>query len=597
MSDSIDIFSAAALADDADVRHQGIGFIDGSISGYALLMGDDAAAAPAIIESLTQRKVVAFITEDVLIAALREAGLPLGWNSGTVPLDLPCTLGFIARMAQVFGNADSHAEALRYARQRLQGFTLLLGEPTPDRLTLAQAATPLGCPLLSNADLPASVETWEISAEFHPAIGGVDLSDIVQIGIEERGLQIHVPIPELPVAYSSDFSGQVVRDEACGACLAGVELTVTGEKIIDGQIMVVGPDLDSGLSGNQPYAMLIEISGREMQPDFEPVLERQIETMFNDVDGVVHRGQRTMVTLRVTQKAINKGLRLRHLGEILHARYHNEFGNILSRVQITFFTEPAQIQTVAKRAQAIYEQRDKRLSSLTDEDVDIFYTCNLCQTIAAGHLCVISPEHPGVCGAVDWMDARAAVSIRPVGPNKAVKKGDLIDARLGQWKSVNQIVQQESGGALTAYSLYSMMQDPGTACGDFECITAMLPMTNGVMVVDRNYTELTPSGMDWAMLYEMVGAGVPVPGFIGHSKRALQRDKFIAAEGGWRRIVWMNHALREELRPVLDALATETEVPGFVDKIATEKIALTEDEILAYMETSAHPALMMDPMI
>ena len=597
MSDFIDIFSAAALADDAEVRHQGIGFIDGSISGYVLLMGDDAIAASTIIEPLTQRKVVVFVTEDILTAALREAGQPLGWNSGIVPFDLQCALGFIARMAQIFGNADSPEDALRYARQRLPGITLLLGEPTPDRLTLAQAATPLGCPLLSNADLPASVETWEISAEYLPAIGGVDLSDIVQIGIEERGLQINVPIPELPVAYSSDFSGQVVHDEACGACLAGVELTETGEKIIDGQIMVVGPDLDSGLSGNQSYAMLVEISGREMQPDFEPVLERQIETMINDVDGVVHRGQRTMVTLRVTQKAIDKGLRLHHLGKILHTRYHNEFGNILSRVQITFFTEPAQIQIIAERAQAIYEQRDKRLTSLTDEDVDTFYTCNLCQTIAAGHLCIISPEHPGVCGAVDWMDARAAVNIRPVGPNKAVKKSGLIDANLGQWESVNQIVQQESGGVLTAYSLYSMLQDPGSACGDFECITAMLPISNGVMVMEHTYDGMTPSGLDWTMLYEIVRAGAPVPGFIGHSKRALHRDKFISAEGGWRRIVWMNHALREELRPVLDALAIKAGVSGFVDMIATEENALTEDEILAHMEASAHPALVMDPMI
>ena len=597
MSDSIDIFSAAALADDADVRHQGIGFIDGSTSGYTLLMGDDAVAASTIIESLTQRKVVVFVTEDILTAALREAGLPLGWNSGIVPFDLQCALGFIARMAQIFGNADSPEDALRYARQRLPGITLLLGEPTPDRLALAQAATPLGCPLLSNADLPASVETWEISAEYLPAIGGVDLSDIVQIGIEERGLQINVPIPELPVAYSSDFSGQVVHDEACGACLAGVELTETGEKIIDGQIMVVGPDLDSGLSGNQSYAMLIEISGREMQPDFEPVLERQIETMINDVDGVVHRGQRTIVTLRITQKAIDKGLHLRHLGEILHARYHNEFGNILSRVQITIYTEPTQIPIITERAQAIYEQRDKRLISLTDEDVDTFYTCSLCQSIAGGHLCVISPEHPGVCGAVDWMDARAAVNIRPVGPNKAVKKSGLIDANLGQWESVNQIVQQESGGVLTAYSLYSMMQDPGSACGDFECITAMLPISNGVMIMEHTYDGMTPSGMDWAMLYEIVGAGSPVPGFIGHSKRALQRDKFISAEGGWRRIVWMNRALREELRPVLETLANEAGVPGFVDMIATEENALTEEEILAHMEASAHPALMMDPMI
>ncbi len=324
-----------------------------------------------------------------------------------------------------------------------------------------------------------------------------------------------------------------MRDDACGACLTGVELTVTGEDILDGRIAVIGPDLDSGLHGNQPYALLIEVSGREMQADFEPVLERQIETMLNDLDGVVHRGQRTMVTLRIAQKAVDNGLSLRHLGEILHARYHNEYGMILSRVQITIFTEPAQIKAIEERAQAIYEQRDKRLSSLVDEDVETFYTCNLCQTIAAGHLCVISPEHPGVCGAVDWMDARAAVSIRAVGSNKAIDKDGLIDSRLGQWENVNRMVQQESGGARTAYSLYSLMQDPGSACGDFECITAMLPACNGVMIVERDYEGMTPSGMNWDMLYELVAAGAPVPGFMGHSKRALHRDKFISAEGGW----------------------------------------------------------------
>jgi acetyl-CoA synthase len=178
-----------------------------------------------------------------------------------------------------------------------------------------------------------------------------------------------------------------------------------------------------------------------------------------------------------------------------------------------------------------------------------------------------------------------------------VQKNGLIDARLGQWESVNQIAQQESGGTLAAYSLYSMMQDPGSSCGDFECITAMLPISNGVMVVDRTYDGLTPTGMDWAMLYEMVGAGVSVPGFIGHSKRILHSRKFISAEGGWQRIVWMNHTLREELRPALDALAAEAGVPGFVDMIATEETGLTEDDILAHMETVAHPALTLEPMI
>ncbi|MBE9525301.1 MAG: hypothetical protein IMY76_09385 [Chloroflexi bacterium] len=597
MTHSIDIFAAAASLEDTKVSSKGIGFIDGSIPGYALLIGDDPSAAASLLEDLLRQKFLVFIVDHTLSNALTAIGQPLGWDSNVIPLDLQDALGFIIRVAGKFSNNDSPDGALNFARQRLRGFTFLLGKPTPERLMLAQAALTLGCPLLSSAELPADVDDWEIPVDCRPAIGGLSLSDILLLGVEECGLQIHVPVPELPVAYSPDFSGQAVRDETCGACLSGVELVVTGENIRDGRVTVVGPDLDAAALGDQPYAMLIEVSGRAMQPDFEPVLERQIETILNDTDGIIHRGQRTIVTLRVHEKAIEKGLRFHHLGEILHARLHNEFGAVLSRVQITITTDPVQIQAIRDRAEAIYQQRDERLNSLTDEDVDTFYTCNLCQTIAAGHLCVISPEHPGVCGAVDWMDARAAVSIRPVGQNKAVQKEGLLDAVLGQWRSVNQIVTQESGGAIEAYSLYSLMQDPGSACGDFECITAMLPLSNGVMVIEHAYDGMTPSGMDWPMLYEIVGAGMPVPGFFGHSKRALHRDKFIAAEGGWRRIVWMNHTLREQLRPILDALANDAGVPGFVDMIATEQNALTEDEILAHMETVAHPALIMEPML
>ena len=577
MTNSNEIFSAAALTDEAEARCRGIGFIDGSIPGYALLMGEDTAAATAVLTDLRQRKILTFVTDASLRSKLQASGQSLGWESGAVPFDLPAALGFIARVAQIFGGSDEVEAALKYAEQRLRGFTLLLGEPTAERLAEAQSALLLGCQLLSAVQLP--------------------LSEIVQLGVEERGLQIRVPSPELPVGYSPDFSGQVVRGDNCGACLTGVELTVSGENVVDGRVRLIGPDLEAGASGEQPFALLIEVGGRAMQSDFESVLERQIESILNDTDGVVHRGQRAIVTLRVSQKSIEKGLCLPHLGEILHARLRNEFGNIISRVQVSIFTDAAQVQNIWEQAQAIHEKRDQRLGSLTDEDVDTFYTCNLCQTIAAGHLCVISPERPGTCGAVDWMDARAAVSIRPVGQNKAVKKEGLLDAKLGQWESVNQIVAQESGGARTAYSLYSLMQEPGSACGDFECITAMLPLSNGVMVVGRGYDGPTPSGMDWAMLYEMVSAGAPVPGFMGHSKRALQREKFIAAEGGWRRIVWMNHALREELRPVLESLAASAGIFGFVDMIATEQSALTENEILPLLESAGHPALSLEPMI
>jgi len=597
MVNSSDIFSAADSADSAKARKQGLAFIDGSISGYALLMGSDTTKALPILESLSQRQIVVFVVDEMLQNSLQENNLSLGWDSGIIPLHMTKALGCIARIAQTFGNVEEPDDVMKYARERLFGFTILLDEATPEQLGLAEAALSFGCPLISDAHLPQSIEDWEIPADYRAVVGSVKPHNIVQIGIEERGLKIRVPMPELPLNYSTDFSGQVVRDDSCGVCLSGVEYVKTGEDIVDGLVTLNGPDLDSYTKDNQPLAMLIEVSGREMQPDFEPVLERQIETILNDADGITHRGQRSMVTLRIAQNAIDKGLRLHHLGEILHARLHNEFGNILSRVQISITTEPAQIQAIQEKAQAVYDNRDKRLGSLKDEDVDTFYTCNLCQTIAAGHLCIISPEHPGVCGAVDWMDARAAVSIRPVGSNKAVKKEGLLNTQLGQWESINQITQQESGGAITAYSLYSLMEDPGTACGDFECITAMLPLSNGVMVIEHSYEGMTPSGMDWTMLYEMIGAGAPMPGFLGHSKRAMGTLKFISAEGGWRRIVWMNHSLREELRPVLEALTAEAGLPGFVDMIATEQNSIEEDEILLFLESAGHPVLTLEPLM
>jgi acetyl-CoA synthase len=38
-------------------------------------------------------------------------------------------------------------------------------------------------------------------------------------------------------------------------------------------------------------------------------------------------------------------------------------------------------------------------------------------------------------------------------------------------------------------------------------------------------------------------------------------------------------------------------VPGFVDMIADETVATTEEEVMAYMEEKGHPALTMEPIL
>ncbi|OQY17726.1 MAG: hypothetical protein B6I35_14210 [Anaerolineaceae bacterium 4572_32.2] len=157
---SADILSAAASANDAEVRRRGIGLIDGTIPGYVLLLGDDEANAPVLIESLTRKNIVVFVADDTLAESLRDAGVSLGWESRVVPLDLVGALGFVTRVAQIFGNTDTPEATLDYARGRLRGFSVLLGQPTPERLKAARDAAEFGCPLLSSAELEPGAD-WE----------------------------------------------------------------------------------------------------------------------------------------------------------------------------------------------------------------------------------------------------------------------------------------------------------------------------------------------------------------------------------------------------------------------------------------------------
>jgi acetyl-CoA synthase len=142
-----------------------------------------------------------------------------------------------------------------------------------------------------------------------------------------------------------------------------------------------------------------------------------------------------------------------------------------------------------------------------------------------------------------------------------------------------------------------MIRNPMTSCGCFECIAAIMPLCNGIMTVDRDFSGMTPSGMKFTTLAGTVGGGNVTPGFMGHSKYYITSRKFISADGGLERLVWMPKHLKEEIRERFNERAKELEVPDLLDKIADETIANTEEEVLAFISGKNHPALKMDPII
>jgi CO dehydrogenase/acetyl-CoA synthase beta subunit len=141
------------------------------------------------------------------------------------------------------------------------------------------------------------------------------------------------------------------------------------------------------------------------------------------------------------------------------------------------------------------------------------------------------------------------------------------------------------------------MEYPMTCCGCFECIALMLPEVNGFMVVNREYKGETPSGMSFSTLAGTIGGGAQTPGFAGISKNFILSDRFLQAEGGISRLVWIPLGLKEELSGRLRQKLAERGLSSLYDQIATEREAITIEELAGFLSRAGHPALLMKPLL
>ncbi len=604
-------------ADDVILRERGIQFVDGTAPGFAAVVGSapDVETAVDIARKLQERCLYVFMSAHnngtTFAEQLVEGGVQLGWETRLVPFGREITsaiysLGFASRAALSFGGVQpgDFRRNLLYNKNRIFAFVMPLGKVTDEWYANAAGAINYGFPTIADSDIPEILPTGVCTYEH--VVSNIPHDQIVEKAIEVRGLKIKITEIPIPVSVSPAFEGERIRKEEMH-CEFGGQRTPAFEwlrmrdisDVEDGNVEVQGPDVDSLEAGGKlPLGIIVEVAGRKMQPDFEPVLERHIHTFMNEAQGLWHMGQRDINWIRISNDAAKAGFKLEHIGKLLHAKFHDEYSSILDKVQVKLFTDQKQVEELRKQAQAVYAERDARLAGMQDEDVETFYSCTLCQSFAPNHVCVVSPERPGLCGAYSWLDCRAAFEITPSGPNQPISKGNCIEPTIGQWDKINAFVLKTSGGNVERMSQYSMIADPMTSCGCFECIAAVLPSTGGIMIVNREFPEMTPCGMKFSTLAGTVGGGQQTPGFIGHSKHYICSKKFIAAEGGIKRIVWMPKVLKEEIK---DAFSKRVKEMGltpeeFLAKIADETTATTEEEILEFITKNEHPVTALEPM-
>lgn len=613
--------------DDIQLRSWGIQLVDGRMPGFAAIVGcaKSNEVAVKIIRELQRRNILIFLAGNVngrsIIHQLQEEGVEMGYDTYIVPfgtdtLSAIYAIGFATRSALTFGGmkGGQSREILLYNRARVFAFVLALGEVDDLKYAAAAGAISYGFPAIADTVIPeihpTGVTSYEhvVSMPFNEIPGKDDLEraeKLVQRCIEVRGVKIKMTEVPIPVPYGSAFEGEVVRKadlrfESGGKRSRAFEYLymLPMDKVEDGKIEVKGPDIDSVPEGGaMDIGIVAEVAGRKMQEDFEPVLERQIHHFINGASGVQHVGQRDITWIRISKAAYDKGFRLADLGKILHARYHADFGAIVDKIQVTIYTDPASVNSMLQVARDAYQRRNTRLGDMADETVEEFYSCTLCQSFAPNHVCVISPERVGLCGAYSWLDCKASFQINPTGPNQPIPKKQQLDAVKGYFTGANEFVQQASHQQVETVSMYSIMENPMTACGCFECIVMVIPEANGVMVLSREDTSMSPAGMTFSTLAGMAGGGLQTPGVMGVGKYYLTSKKFLSADGGFKRVVWMSSILKETMAEELKKAAEYAGDPDLINKIADEKICTEVPALLAFLEEKGHPALTMEPMM
>ncbi len=356
------------------------------------------------------------------------------------------------------------------------------------------------------------------------------------------------------------------------------------DQVEDGKVTIIGPDLkDMEPKSTHPLGILVEVAGKELEEEMEGVFERRIHEFINYIEGFMHLNQRYDIHLRLSMASFNKGLNsFEYVGKVMMRLYKSEIP-IIEKIQVTFITDPEKVKELYQEALKIYEARDARIRGMKDEDVDVFYGCTLCQSFAPTHVCVITPQRYANCGAISWLDGRAASRVDPKGPIFVIEKGECLDPIKGEYEGVNKVVKEKSGGVIERVWLYTAFGYEHTSCGCFEAIAFYIPEVDGLGIIDRDFKGKAVNGLTFSAIADITAGGTQVDGFHGISIEYMRSPKFLQADGGWNRIVWVPKKVKEKVKDFIP--------PELVDKIPTEEDVSNVEELKEFLKRVGHPVV------
>lgn len=424
---------------DAVIRELGVPLVTGDIPGVAVILGSAPTAQEGVdlVKSYQAQGILVTLVGGI-IDQCEELGYKTGANVRVIPLGKDVTsvihvVSVAVRAALIFGNIKpgDAAGLMKYTMERVPAFVNAFAPLNDVIVACGAGAIALGFPVITNE------ETFRVPKSL---IVQKDVSKFNATSLEARDIKIKITHIDIPVAFASAFEGEIIRRgdmqvEFDGSRVDCCELVHAQDasEIEDHKIELIGPDVDEMPVGSkQSIAYVVEVAGKNMQADFEPVFERKFHSYLNCIEGIMHTGQRDMIRIRISKDAYAAGFRAKHIGEVLYAKVKSEFAAVVDKCQVKIYTDPAECTRIRHEvAMPMFDKRDERLMTLTDEGVDVYYSCIMCQAFSPSHVCVVTPERLGLCGAVSWLDAKATHQLDPEGPCQVITKEKVIDERIG----------------------------------------------------------------------------------------------------------------------------------------------------------------------
>ena len=527
-----------------------------STDGWALLWGEENERTAELATLLQQEhlQVYTVLTEDNNTSSSLRANKQFKFL-GSRQTSSVYFYQAIVRYAHIYGRVplgDAH-EASEFIQDHGPGVMFLTREelsPTEDSLFLAGLS--LGIPAI----VPST-----FTSPYGNVIRADDPQRMVSEALSFSNLRLRHRLRfqvNIPYNFDSTFVSEEIKEGPSIGGTPSSSLVVTNIDRGDGVEVDGEPGPDVGID--------IAVGDRRVDITMTDYLEEFAARLPSYIQGVSAKVKegcpvirwRTDVPLQMTQlaQAYYDGLKA-------HFK--------IDRLKVRLVFNPDLLSKMKEEADSFRRKREQALAAASEETEPFFYACTRCHSFALEHSCTITPDRPPQCGSRTWSHVKTRAVLSDFDSSNlgmiqsgsdlqaVVEKGDRLDASKGEYTGVNASTELLTEGRTKRVFLHSIFEHPHTACSCFQGVAFYIKEVDGIGLMDRAFKAVAPDGRNWEDLAN-AAAGKQSSGYAAFGKDYLRSPKFLQADGGWNRIVWMPCELKEQFAPDKDWITTEVNV-------------------------------------